>query len=288
MVSPTAPVAPTTGDGDADAAHSCLAISGCGSALGMRGMDMSPTSPHCARWRSAWSISTSATIASQIGVARMPTQGSWRPVVTTSTHCRATSTLSTGRRRLEVGLNATEQRTGWPVEMPPRMPPAWLRSEALAAHLVAVLAALLRHDREAGADLDALDRVDAHHRRGEFAVELAVDRLAPARRHAVGDHVDARADRIAGLAQRVHVRLQLGHLRARRARRTDCPRPPTRSKPLRHDVADLRKIAAHARCRSCSRQPLLGDHAPRPRASWSRARDERPPPRGSRMPYFCQ
>jgi hypothetical protein len=49
----------------------------------------SPTSPHCARWRSAWSISTSASMASAIGVARMPTQGSWRPVVTTSTRPRA-------------------------------------------------------------------------------------------------------------------------------------------------------------------------------------------------------
>ena len=42
---------------------------------GMRGA-MTTTSPYCARWRSAWSISTSASIASAIGVARMPTQGS--------------------------------------------------------------------------------------------------------------------------------------------------------------------------------------------------------------------
>ena len=40
----------------------------------MRGVT-SPTSPHCARWRSAWSISTSASIASQIGTARMPDDG---------------------------------------------------------------------------------------------------------------------------------------------------------------------------------------------------------------------
>lgn len=32
--------------------------------------------PHCARWRSAWSINTSANRASTMGVARMPTQGS--------------------------------------------------------------------------------------------------------------------------------------------------------------------------------------------------------------------
>jgi hypothetical protein len=36
----------------------------------------STTSPHCARCRSAWSISTRASMASAMGVARMPTQGS--------------------------------------------------------------------------------------------------------------------------------------------------------------------------------------------------------------------
>ena len=37
--------------------------------------------PHCARWSSFWSASTSATIASTTGAPRMPTQGSWRPLV---------------------------------------------------------------------------------------------------------------------------------------------------------------------------------------------------------------
>ena len=37
---------------------------------------------------------------------------------------------------------------------------------------------------EAGADLDALHRVDAHHRRGEVGIELAVERRAEADRHA--------------------------------------------------------------------------------------------------------
>src|SRR3546814_3706961 len=62
-------------------------------------------------------------------MARMPTQGSWRPVVTTSTGSPWMSRLSTGNRRLEVGLNATEQRSGWPELMPPRTPPAWLDSK---------------------------------------------------------------------------------------------------------------------------------------------------------------
>ena len=39
------------------------------------------TSAFCARWRSAWSISTSASMASAMGAARSPTQGSCRPWV---------------------------------------------------------------------------------------------------------------------------------------------------------------------------------------------------------------
>ena len=36
--------------------------------------------------------------------------------------------------------------------------------------------------REAVANLDPLDRIDAHHRRGEFAVELRIERSTPPRR----------------------------------------------------------------------------------------------------------
>ena len=38
----------------------------------------------CARWRSRWSASTQASIASPTGTARMPTHGSWRPLVVMS------------------------------------------------------------------------------------------------------------------------------------------------------------------------------------------------------------
>ena len=65
-------------------------------------------------------------MASQMGGARRPTQGSWRPVVMTSTAAPLRSTVAPGRRRLEVGLKATDTSIGWPLEMPPRMPPAWL------------------------------------------------------------------------------------------------------------------------------------------------------------------
>ena len=49
------------------------------------------------RWRSQWSIRTRAVIASAMGVARRPTQGSWRPVVATSTGSPARSRSSSMR-----------------------------------------------------------------------------------------------------------------------------------------------------------------------------------------------
>ncbi len=65
-----------------------------------------------------------AIIASAMGVARMPTQGSWRPLVTTSTGLPFTSMERPGVVMLEVGLSARCATIGWPLEMPPRMPPA--------------------------------------------------------------------------------------------------------------------------------------------------------------------
>ena len=59
----------------------------------------------------------------------------------------------------------------------------------------------------AGADLDALHRVDAHHRRGDVLVELAVDRRAEAGGHALGDHLDHGADRGAGFTYVVEIAL---------------------------------------------------------------------------------
>ena len=108
------------------------------------------------------------------------------------------------------------------------------------------------------ADLHALDRVDRHQRTGQVAIELAVDRFAPARRHAVGDHVDARADRIAGLAQRVDISLQRRHLgRIGPEERVLLHRVPVER--VRHDLADLRQVAAHAHA-VMPGQPFLGDH----------------------------
>ena len=48
-----------------------------------------------------------------------------------------------GTWMLEVGLKATCTSRGWPVEMPPSMPPALLLSEAAGREFVAMLAAAL-------------------------------------------------------------------------------------------------------------------------------------------------
>src|SRR3546814_14646244 len=67
-------------------------------------------------------------------------------------------------------------------------------------HRVAVLAAPRSDGDEPIADLHALDRVDRHHRRGQFRVDLAVHPLAPARPPAAGPDPAAPAARVAGLA----------------------------------------------------------------------------------------
>jgi hypothetical protein len=85
-----------------------------------------------------------------------------------------------------------------------------VRQETLG-DISSVLGAELGDAGKAGADLDALHGVDAHHGVGDVGVEAVEHRLAPADGHAAGDHVDARADRIARLAQIVHVGLELGH-----------------------------------------------------------------------------
>jgi DNA-binding CsgD family transcriptional regulator len=59
------------------------------------------------------------------------------------------------------------------------------RAVIAGAHLVGILLARQFGRAKTGADLDALDRVDAHHRRRQFAVELGVDRRAEAGRHAL-------------------------------------------------------------------------------------------------------
>jgi hypothetical protein len=59
----------------------------------------------------------------------MPTQGSWRPLVTISVSSPVTVMVRRGVRIEEVGLTAKRATISWPVEMPPRMPPAWFEEK---------------------------------------------------------------------------------------------------------------------------------------------------------------
>ena len=123
---------------------------------------------------------------------------------------------------LEVGFSAMLATMSCPEEMPPSVPPAWLLRNPCARDLVAVLGALLLDAGKAGADLDALHRVDAHEGVGDIRVQAIEDGLAQPRRNPGGHHVDARADGVALLAQSVHVGLQFRHRVPHRDRRRGC------------------------------------------------------------------
>ena len=66
----------------------------------------------------------------------------------------------------------------------------------------------VRPQRGAGkalADLDALDRVDAHHRAGQFRIQLAVDRRAQTRWNTIRHHFNHPARGVAIFAQAVQL-----------------------------------------------------------------------------------
>src|ERR1700754_25448 len=129
--------------------------------------------------------------------------------------------------------------------------------ETVGAEFVTVLGAPLRYRSEAITDLHALHRVDGHHRRGEFAVELAVDRLTPPGRYAVGDDGDLRAHRVARLAQGVHIGLEFGNLRrVWPEERAGLDRAHV--EPARDDLSDLGHVPPDGHAVTLG-QPLLGD-----------------------------
>ena len=76
-----------------------------------------------------------------------------------------------------------------------------VRQEPRGRELIAVLAATLAGDAHAGADLDRLHGVDAHHCVSEVGIEPVEHRLAEPRGHALRNHCDARADGVALFAQ---------------------------------------------------------------------------------------
>ena len=221
------------------------------------------TSPFCARWRSAWSITTSASIASAIGVARMPTQGSWRPLVIDLGRLALRGrSMSRGRADRAGRLDRDRDRRG-PGRCRcrrARRRRCWSRSPRGVSSSPCVGAAL-RDAGEAGADLDALDRVDAHHRVGDVGVELVEERLAQARPARRGAMTPMRApQRVARLAQLVHVGLELRRRRARwrEERVVRHVRPSSRTGSRSSPICCMQPRNAVPYC--CA-QPLLGDRA---------------------------
>ena len=87
----------------------------------------------------------------------MPTQGSCRPLVEISVSFPSRSMVGIGVRIDEVGLNATRTTTRWPLEMPPRTPPAWLDRKVGPARIcVGIVLAAQARRRKSVADLDPL------------------------------------------------------------------------------------------------------------------------------------
>src|SRR5580693_8579063 len=85
----------------------------------------------------------------------------------------------------EVGLTAKRATIACPVEMPPRMPPAWLlRNTGLPSLPM---------------------RISSEFSSPESAAALAVDRGAEAGRHPLSHHFDHRADGRAALAHAVEI-----------------------------------------------------------------------------------
>ena len=190
-----------------------------------------------------------------------------------------------GTMMLEVGLKATRTAPAvrWRCRRGCRRHD-W--KKAVGCQFVAMLAALLRHGIETGTDLHALDRVDGHHCRGQLGVELAVDRLAPARRHALGDPRSTRAPTESPDLRNAFMYCSscgnhAGIGPEERLSSTVLPvECPGRIRP------DPARQAAHAHpC--CSASHFLAITAAATRMVVSRA-ELRPPPRGSRMPYLCQ
>ena len=219
----------------------------------------------------------------------MPTQGSWRPLVEISVSAPFWSIVGTGVRIDEVGLKPTRTTTGWPVEMPPTMPPAWLdrkcgRPSGPARIASAFSSPLQPRGAEAVADLDALHRVDRHAGGGQLRVELGIERRPPAGGHAGRHAFDDRAERAAVLARGIDQSLP-----ARRRRRVGAEEGiGVDLRIIERRAVDRRRRRARPDRRGSS--PRGSPAAPRPPAATrdavSRA-EARPEPRQSRWPYLA-
>ena len=138
-------------------------------------------------------MTTSASKASAIGAARMPTHGSWRPKVSTVAAWPARSMERRGVRIELVGLMAMPTVRSCPVEMPPSTPPALLPTKpsgVSSSPCVLPRCAMQAKPAPISTPLTALRPIMAE---GDGGIELVVERVAQPDRYAAADHVDAGA-----------------------------------------------------------------------------------------------
>ena len=166
--------------------------------------------PHWALCSILWSASTAAIIASATGTARMPTQGSWRPLVITSTASPSLLIDFFGVRIELVGLMANRATIGCPVVMPPRIPPALLlRNSGIpfwpGPHFVCIFFTGQTCSLHPCANLNSLGGIDGHQGRGKVCIHFAVNGRTPTSRDALGHYLNYSADGAACLANGVKV-----------------------------------------------------------------------------------
>ena len=90
-------------------------------------------------------------MASATGAARMPTQGSWRPLVEISASSPAAVTVFMGTDTELVGLTAKRATMSWPVEMPPSTPPELLERNVTSPFRMRISSAFSGPSRRAAA-----------------------------------------------------------------------------------------------------------------------------------------
>ena len=177
------------------------------------------------------------------------------------------STERSGFISVAIGFMKPVTRTSWPLVTPPSRPPALLvgrtgRSRRGRRRQDLVVHARAGTHRHFGADADAdgLDRVDAHHRLAQPAIELAIPlHVGPETRgHAGGDDFERAAERVAGLFRRVDRRDHPGLQRRVHAAERGVVGQRVglgerhHAAERQHDVADGRRHGSRRRMPNCA------------------------------------
>ena len=168
-------------------------------------------------------------MASAMGAARTPTQGSCRPFVRKSSSSPVRSDGSARRQdrggRLDRETRDDRLSRGNAAQNAAGVVGQKRRSVISSAHLVGVLLAGQFGHAKPVADFDALHRIDRHQRRREIGVEFSIDRRAPAGRDALGHDFQHRADGRALLADIIEIIGPFARRPARPGRTGRCAKP---------------------------------------------------------------